>query len=186
MTQKQEKFIKQYNEERDNLRDPEIFFRENTMIINPKKIKKVNLIGDLILLFLLPLIVFVAVYKLNFDYFFRIFCFGVSLVWIIIILKTRAIRIKMNNNIRIDIEKELVTITPIDYLRKDILKQKGLSLSFNSIDEIETKRIKFDKLNIGTRIILSLKKGKINLIDIWTKSLGEELARFTNELIQKK
>lgn len=186
MTQKQEIFLRQYNEERDNLRDPEIFFRENTMIINPNKIKKVNLIGDLILLFSLPLIVFVAVYKLNFDYFFRIFCFGVSLIWIIIILKTRAIRFKMNNNIRIDIEKELVTITPIDYLRKDILKQKGLILSFNSIDEIETKRIKFDKLNIGIRIILSFKKSKINLIDIWTKSLGDKLVEFTTEIILKK
>ncbi|WP_291116279.1 hypothetical protein [Flavobacterium sp. UBA6135] len=186
MTYKQEKFLKHYNEEKNTLRDPEILLDEKEMIFNSRKIKKVDFVGDLILLFLMPLIVFIVLYKFNLDFSFRVFCFGVSLVWIIIILKTRANRIKTNNNIRIDIEKELVTITPIDYLRKDILKQKGLSLSFNSIDEIETKRIKFDKLNIGTRINLSLKKSKINLIDIWTKSLGDKLAEFTTEIILKK
>lgn len=186
MTQKQEIFLRQYNEERDNLRDPEIFFRENTMIINPKKIKKENLIGDLILLFLLPLIVSIVLFKFNFDYSFKIFCIGVSLTWIIIILKTRAIQIRMNNEIKIDHEKELVTISPIDYLRKEILKQKILNLSFNSINTIETKVIKFDKLNSGVRIILKLKEEKINLIDIWTISLGEELAKFIDEFVQKK
>jgi hypothetical protein len=186
MTYKQEKFLKYYNEEKNTLRDPEILFDEKEMIFNSRKIKKVDFVGDLILLFFMPLIVFIALYKFNLDFSFRVFCFGVSLVWIIIILKTRANRIKMNNNIRIDIEKELVTIIPIDYLRKDILKQEGLSLSFNSINSIETKRVKFDKLNAGIRITLNLKEGKVDLIDIWTKSLGEKLAEFAADLIQKK
>jgi hypothetical protein len=186
MTDLHEKFIKQYNEEMNNLRDPKIFFDENEMIINPKKIKKIDLIGDLFLLFLLPLIISILLFKFNFNYSFKIFCIGVSLTWIIIILKTRAIRIRMNNEIKIDFEKELVTISPIDYLRKEILKQEGLKFSFNSIKSVETERIKFDKLNEGIRIILNLKNKDIKLIDIWTKSLGEELAKFIEELIQKK
>lgn len=185
MTAEQEKFIKYYKEKRNNFRDPEIFFDGNVLTLIPKKISKQNLIGELLLLFLLPFIVIITLVKINFHYSFQIYLIGIALTWIIVILYERANHIKLNNNIRIDLQNELLTITPIDYLRKDLLKKESLKLSFNSISGIETKRRKFDKLNAGIRIMLNSENGKTNLIDIWTKSLGEKLAELIAELTKK-
>jgi hypothetical protein len=186
MTAEQEKFIKHYKEERNNFRDPEIFFDGKVLTLNPRKINKLNLIGELLLLFLLPLIVAIALIKINFHYSFQIFFIGIALTWIIVILNERANRIKLNNNIRIDLQNELLTVTPIDYLRKDILKKESLNLTFKSFNGIATKRRKFDKLNAGIRIMLNSENGKINLLDIWTKSFGEKLSELIAELTKKK
>jgi hypothetical protein len=186
MTAEQEKFIKHYKEERNNFRDPEIFFDGKVLTLNPRKINKLNLIGELLLLFLLPLIVIIALIKINFHYSFQIFLIGIALTWIIVILNERANRIKLNNNIRIDLQNEILTITPIDYLRKDLLKKESLKHSFKSISGIVTKRRKFDKLNAGIRIMLNSENGKINLIDIWTKSFGEKLSELIADLTKKK
>lgn len=186
MTAEQEKFIKYYKEERNNFRDPEIFFDGKVLTLNPRKINKLNLIGELLLLFLVPLIIIIALIKINFHYSFQIFLIGIALTWIIVILNERANRIKLNNNIRIDLQNELLTITPIDYLRKDTLKKESLNHSFKSISGIITKRRKFDKLNAGIRIMLNSENGKTNLIDIWTKSFGEKLSELIAELTKKK
>ena len=186
MTTEQEKFIKYYKGERNNFRDPEIFFDENVLTLNPRKINKLNLIGELILLCLMPLIVCIALININFHYSFQIFLIGIALAWIIIVLNERINRIKLNNNIRIDLQNELLTVTPIDYLRKDILKKESLNLSFKSFSGIATKRRKFAKLNAGVRIMLNSQNGKIDLIDIWTKSFGEKLSEIISELTNKK
>ena len=185
MTAEQEKFIKHYKEERNNFRDPEIFFDGKVLTLNPRKINKLNLIGELLLLFLMPLIVVVALIKINFHDSLQIFIIGIALTWIIVILNERANRIKLNNNIRIDLQNELLTVTPIDYLRKEVLKKESINYSFKSISGIATKRRKFGKLNAGIRIMLNSENGQTNLIDIWTKSLGEKLSKLIAELTKK-
>lgn len=131
MTNEQAQFIKYYKEERNNFRDPEIFFDGNILTVKSRKINKLDLIGEILLLFLLPLIVCIALIKINFDYSFKLFLIGIAIIWIFVIIIERANRIKLNNNIRIDLESETLTISPIDYLRKDILK-KELNIRFHT------------------------------------------------------
>ncbi|MFC7357089.1 hypothetical protein ACFQO1_05280 [Jejudonia soesokkakensis] len=185
MTVEQEKFINYYKEERNNFRDPEIFFDENVLSICPRKINKLNIIGDLFLVIIIPLIVCFLLIKIPFPFSMQLFLIGIALIWVIFTLNERINRIKLNNNIRIDSENGLLTITPIDYFRKNILKKDSLTFSYNSIKGIETKRRKFDKLNAGIRIIINSENGKINLIDIWTKSFGEKLSELISELTKK-
>ena len=90
MTVEREKFIKNYKEERNNFRDPEIFFDGKMLTLNPRTINKLNLIGELLLLILMPLILIIALIKINFHYSLQIFLIGIALTWIIVFLNERA------------------------------------------------------------------------------------------------
>ncbi|OBX17577.1 MULTISPECIES: hypothetical protein [Bizionia] len=186
MTHEQEKFIKHFKEERNNLRDPEIFFDGKVLSLNSIKINKLNLIGELFILIYAPAIICFVIIKIPFAFSIQLALIGFALIWIIIVLKERINRIKLNNNIQIDLQNDLLTVTPIDYLRKDILKKESTNYTFTSFNTIATKRRKFDKLNAGIRIMIDSQIGKTNLIDIWTKSLGENLSELIAELTKKK
>jgi hypothetical protein len=184
MTPEQEKFIKHYKEERNYFRDPEINF-DGIISIKPKKIKLNDLIGNLLLLISVPLIIAFATSKITFDFLIIMLFLSLSFLCIIINLTSRFKRITVNNRVEIDSNKETISITPIDYFRKEILNKKNVVHSFNSFNEILLKQERFDRYNPGVHLLLNNNFKKIKLVDIGTIKLGEKLAELISELTKK-
>jgi hypothetical protein len=185
MTPEQEKFIKHYKEERNDFRDPKIDF-DGILSLEPERFKLIDLIGNFFLLISVPLIITFALRKLKFDSFLIIFLLSITFLWIIINLTSRINRISVNNRIEIDTKTETVSITPIDYFRKEILNKKSVVHSFNSFNEIFLKQEGFDRYNPGVHLLLKNKTKKIKLVDIGTIKLGEKLAELISELTKKE
>jgi hypothetical protein len=184
MTPEQEKFLEHYKEERNYFRDPEIIFN-GIISIEPKRIKLIDLIGNFLLLISVPLIITFATSKITFDFLIIIFFLGISFLWITINLTSRIKRITVNNRVEIDSNSETISITPIDYFRKEILNKKSIVHSFNSFNEILLKQERFDKYNPGIHLLLKNNFKKTKLIDIGTIKLGEKLAELLSELTKK-
>ena len=186
MTPEQEKFIKYYKNERNYVRDPEIGFDKLLLSIAPKRIKLIDLIGFFLLLISAPLIIVIVTYKIIFDFLIIIFFFGLSFLWITIILISRIRRIRANNMVEINSNTETISIVPIDYFRKEILNKKIKIHPFNSFNQILLKEERFDRYNPGVHLLLKNNNEKIKLVDVGTIKLGEKLAEIISELTKKE
>ena len=184
MTPEQEKFTKYYKEERDYFKDPEIIF-DQIIFIKAKRIKLIHLIGNFLLLISVPTILLLVTFKITFNPLFIVFFIGVSVLWVTINLASRIKRIKANNKVEINPNTETISITPIDYFRKEILNKKSAVHPFNSFHEIILKQERFDRYNSGVHLLLKNKTEEIKLFDIGTIKLGEKLAELISELTKK-
>jgi len=184
MTPEQEKFIEHYKEERNYFRDPEIIF-DGIISIEPKRIKLNHLIGNFLLLISVPVVLIFATFKFTFDFLLIMFFLGISLLWIILNLNSKIKRITVNNRVEINSNTETISITPIDYLRKEILNKKSVVHPFKSFNEILLKQERFDKYNPGVHLLLKNDLEKIKLVDIGTIKLGGKLAEIISELTNK-
>ena len=184
MTPEQEEFIKHYKEERNYFRDPEIAF-DGILSIEPKRIKPIDLIGNFLLLISAPLIIAFAINKFKFDVLLILFLIGFAFLWITINLISRIKRITVNNKIEINLTTEAISITPIDFFRKEILSKKQVVYPFNSFNEILLKHERIDRYNPGVHLLLKNNFEKIKLIDIGTIKLGEKLAELISDLTKK-
>lgn len=186
MNQEIEFFLKHFNEKRQDYQDPKITLKDKTLLIINEEIEKVNLIGMIIISLLGPFIISFTLTQKQFPPSTIIIFIGFGIIWFVVTLYKRIQKIQANNNIKIDMKNKSITIIPMDYLRRNILKMDEQTYSYNSIRSIRTKRRSYDKFNVGLRIILSYKKENIPLVDIWTKQLGTELSNFIQKLINEK
>ncbi len=182
MTTEQEKYIEYYKGKKNYFRDPEIMVSKNIIILNPRKIGKWDLVGELILLTSVPLIAFLFTRFLVFPLETILILISFSALWIFFIIIERIKRIEVNNRIEIDFQNKIISIIPIDYLRMSILKMENKKIGFDSFEELILKRRKFDKFNAGVRIVVKTNRGKLNLLDFWTTSLGEGIAEIVSDL----
>lgn len=179
-----EKFINEYREERDYFHDPDICFNEKTLTITPRKLKRHHIIGGLLLALSVPTVVSIFLMRYTFDYSIPIVLISFALIWFVKILKERINQIKLNNKIVIDTELQTVIVTPIDYLRKELLKKKSVTYAFGAINFISIKYVKFNRLNAGVVMFMLVGHKDVTLVNIETKPLGVQLFRIIVKLVK--
>lgn len=185
MNLEKDSFTKYFSENRNEYNDPKLKEEKGSYILSNNGLDKMNLIGNLFIVLLVPIIICLVILNKEIPKSINYFLIGLAVVWFVVTLYKRVQKIMANNNVIFDLENRLVKIEPQDYFRRKILKIQEHNYSFNSIRGIKTKTRDYDKYNAGLRLVMTHGKKEIILVDIWNKKLGTELNQFLQHLFSE-